>query len=175
MYWIGFYWLVGTMVRFGFIPLPLSLLFFGLIGVGNGLRLGVFAWGVRLGQTLEMPWWGRLLLPPCWYVTLDYLFPRVFPWYLGFLQLPALPVIQIADVTGVHGITFILVACSTVLSAWVPHATTPLVVTGRRRMTLLLVLGVLATVGYGLLRIQQVSTAMQQVPPLRFRPAAAQH
>jgi apolipoprotein N-acyltransferase len=167
MYWLGFYWLVGTMVRFGFIPLPLSLLLFCLIGVGNGLRLGLFAWGVRLGQVLDMPWWGRFLLPPCLYVALDYLFPRVCPWYLGFLQLPALPIIQIADVTGVHGITFLLVACSTVLSAWVPHFTAPPLVV-RWRMALIFVLLTLATVGYGMIRMQQVSIAMAQARPLRL-------
>ena len=43
MYWVGFYWLIGTMVRFGFIPLPLSLIFFALIGLGNGVRLGLLA------------------------------------------------------------------------------------------------------------------------------------
>src|SRR5881392_3442338 len=41
MYWMGFYWLVGTMVHFGFIPVPLSLLFFAVIGLGNGVRLGL--------------------------------------------------------------------------------------------------------------------------------------
>lgn len=167
MYWVGFYWLVGTMVRFGFIPLPLSLGFFGIIGVANGIRLGVFAWGIRLGQRLAMPWWGRFVFPPCLYVALDYLFPRVFPWYLGFLQLPALPIIQIADVTGVHGITFLLVACSTVLSTWVPHAAFPVEVS-RRRMALVFAVLVLGTIGYGLIRIPQVSTAMQQASPLRL-------
>src|SRR5262245_22923935 len=45
--WLAFYWLVATMVRFGDIPLPLSLLFFGIIGIGNGVRLGIFAWWMQ--------------------------------------------------------------------------------------------------------------------------------
>src|SRR5215510_12864101 len=125
MYWIGFYWLVGTMVRFGFIPVFLSLLFFALIGLGNGVRLGLFAWWLRRAARPESPWWLLLILPACIYVAFDYLFPRVFPWYLAFLQFPGLPFIQIADVTGVHGVTFILVVCNTVVAAFVPHPGQP--------------------------------------------------
>ena len=47
MYWVGFYWLIGTMVRFGFIAVPLSVCFFAIIGLGNGIRLGLFAWWLR--------------------------------------------------------------------------------------------------------------------------------
>src|SRR5262245_37782369 len=103
MYWVGFYWLIGTMVRFGFIPVSLSLIFFAIIGLSNGVRLGLFAWWLRRTERPESPWWIRLVLPACIYVAFDYLFPRVFPWYLGFLQLRGLPFLQIADLTGVHG------------------------------------------------------------------------
>ena len=47
MYWAGFYWLIGTMVRFGFIAVPLSVCFFAIIGLGNGIRLGLFEWWLR--------------------------------------------------------------------------------------------------------------------------------
>jgi apolipoprotein N-acyltransferase len=40
MYWVGFYWLIGTMVRFGFIAVPVSVCFFAIIGLGNSIRLG---------------------------------------------------------------------------------------------------------------------------------------
>jgi apolipoprotein N-acyltransferase len=52
MYWLGFYWLIGTMVYFGFIPLPLSVCFFALIGLGNGIRLGLFACWLRWMERL---------------------------------------------------------------------------------------------------------------------------
>jgi apolipoprotein N-acyltransferase len=125
MYWVGFYWLIGTMVRFGFIAVPLSVCFFAIIGLGNGIRLGLFAWWLRRTERSTYPWWVRLLLPACTYVALDYLYPRVFPWYLGFLQLPGLPFIQIADIAGVHGVTFVLVVCNTVVAAFVPHPAQP--------------------------------------------------
>lgn len=165
--WMAFYWLIGTMIRFGDIPVPLSLLFFAIIGIGNGIRLGLFAWWVRFTAVSDSPWWYRLFLPACTYVALDYLFPRVFPWYLGSIQLPALPLIQIADVTGVHGITFLLVVCSVVITSLFPHHTQPSRVP-RRLMSLTLGILLMLSVGYGFWRMQQVTVAMQQAPTLRL-------
>lgn len=165
--WAAFYWLVGTMVRFGYIPIPLSLLFFGIIGIGNGARLGLFAWWTRRMTTADSPWWYRLLLPACAYVTLDYLCPRVFPWYLGTVQRPAVPLIQIADVTGVHGITLLLVMCSVAVAAFFPHPSQP-PRSAQRRMSLTFGILLGLTVAYGIWRIQHVTLAMQQAPPLRL-------
>jgi apolipoprotein N-acyltransferase len=167
MIWLGFYWLVGTMVRFGFIPVPLSLLFLGVIGLGNGLRLGLFSWWICHSLASARPWWYRFLLPPCAYVALDYLFPRVFPWYLGFTQLPALPLIQIADLTGVYGITFLLVACNVVVTALLPHPAQPSPA-ARGWMSLTLAGLLLLTLAYGAWRLGQVTTAMQQAKALRL-------
>lgn len=167
MIWIGFYWLVGTMVRFGYIPIPLSLLLLGVIGLGNGVRLGLFTWWIRHSMATAHPWWYRLLLPSCAYVTLDYVFPRVFPWYLGFTQFPALSLIQIADVTGVYGITFLLVASNVVCTSLFPHQARPSGA-ARGRMSLVLVGLLILTLGYGVWRLRQVHTAMQQAPPLRL-------
>jgi hypothetical protein len=50
MYWLGFYWLIGTMVNFGSIAVPLSVVFFAIIGLGNGVRLGLFAAPGRNGS-----------------------------------------------------------------------------------------------------------------------------
>jgi apolipoprotein N-acyltransferase len=165
--WVAFYWLVGTMVRFGYIPIPLSLLFFGIIGIGNGVRLGLFAWWTRRMIATDSPWWYRLFLPACTYVTLDYLFPRVFPWYLGTVQRPAVPLIQIAEVTGVHGITLLLVMCSVAIAAFFPHPSQPQR-RAQRRMSLIVGILVGLSVAYGTWRIQQVTMAMQQAPPLRL-------
>ena len=167
MYWVGFYWLIGTMVRFGFMPVFLSLIFFALIGLGNGVRLGLFAWWLRRTERAASPWWVQLVWPACIYVAFDYLFPRVFPWYLGFLQLQGLPFIQVADITGVYGVTFILVVCNTGVAAFIPYPGQP-----ERAVRLMMGLGLVGLLllqgGYGVWRMHQVSTAMQQAAPLRL-------
>jgi apolipoprotein N-acyltransferase len=165
--WVAFHWLVGTMVRFGYIPVPLSLMFFGIIGIGNGVRLGLFAWWLRITAADAGPWWYRLLLPPCAYVMLDYFYPRVFPWGLGVTQLGAPPLIQIADLTGVHGITFLLVACSVAVSGLLPVSPPPPAAT-RWRMGLAMVLLLGLTLAYGVWRTSHVRQAMQQAPALRL-------
>jgi apolipoprotein N-acyltransferase len=165
--WLGFYWLVGTMVRYGAISLPVSLLFFAVIGFGCGVRLGIFAWWLRFAALNPAPWWYRLALPACTYVALDYLFPRVFPWYLGFLQYPAKPLIQIADVTGIHGVTFLLVACSTVVATCISRQD-DLRLGSRSLMGGVVGVLLLANVGYGLWRTSQIEHAMQQAPSLRL-------
>ncbi len=165
--WIAFYWLVGTMVRFGYIPLPLSLCFFGMIGLGNGLRLGLYTWWLRCTAASIGSWWYRLLLPPCAYVMLDYLYPRVFPWDLGVTQWGAFRFIQIADVTGVPGITFLLVMCNTVITAVLPHPTRPSRA-ARVLMSSAFCVLLFAAIGYSAWRLPQIRHAMQQAPALRL-------
>ena len=166
MYGLGTYWLVNTMVDFGHIPLPLSLLFFVIVATANGVRMGLFAWWVWRMQTSESPWWYRLMLPACAFVALDFAFPRVFPWYLGFLQYPALPLIQVADLTGIHGVTFLLVLCSVGGAAFVSARQSP-AGAGRYRMAAAVGCVLLLQVGYGLWRMPQVAEAMQQAESLR--------
>jgi apolipoprotein N-acyltransferase len=164
--WIGFYWLIGTMVNFGYISIPFSLVLFAIIGLGNGIRLGLYTCWLRCVAAHTGPTWYRLLIPPCTFVMFDYLYPRVFPWTLGITQWGAPPLTQIADVTGVHGITFLLVTFSVLVTAFIPHVTAPSPVT-RWRMSLVCLLLIGAVCGYGFWRMPQVQTAIQHAEPLR--------
>jgi apolipoprotein N-acyltransferase len=164
--WIGFYWLMGTMVNFGYISVPFSLVLFAIIGLGNGIRLGLYTGWLRWIGAYTGPAWYRFLIPPCTFVMLDYAYPRVFPWSLGITQWGVTPLTQIADVTGVHGITFLLIAFSVMATAMIPHATAP-APTMRWRMSLVCVLLIGVALGYGLWRMPHIYTAMQAAKPLR--------
>ena len=166
MYGLGTYWLVNTMVDFGHIPLPLSLVFFVVVATANGVRMGLFACWVRKTQSGGGSWWHGLLLPPLAFVALDFLFPRVFPWYLGFLQYPALPLIQIADLTGIHGVSFILVLCGVGTAAFIRTRQTPWNA-GHYRTAAAVGCVVLLQLGYGLWRLPQVVGAIQQAESIR--------
>ena len=117
-------------------------------------------------QTGESPWWYCLLLPACAFIALDFAFPRVFPWYLGFLQYPALLLIQVADLTGIHGVSFILVLCSASGAAFVSAPQSP-AGAGRYRMAAAVGCVLLLQVGYGLWRMPQVAETMRQAESLR--------
>ena len=164
--WIGFYWLIDTMVDFGHISWPFSLILFAIIGMGNGVRLGLYTGLLRWVSAHSGPAWHRLLTPACAYILFDYLYPRVFPWTLGFGQWAAAPLIQIADITGVHGVTFLLVACNVAIAAWLPHASAP-APAARWRMSLACLVLTGAALGYGLWRAPRVYAAMQAAKPLR--------
>ena len=164
--WIGFYWLIATMVHFGHISMPFSLVLFAVIGMGNGIRLGLYTAWLRWVAAHDGPAWHRLLTPTCAFVLFDYLYPRVFPWTLGFSQWGAAPLIQIADVTGVHGITLLLVACNVAIAAWLPHASAP-APAARWRMGLACLLLLGAALSYGVWRAPRIHAAMQTARPLR--------
>ena len=160
MYLLGGYWLVNTMVDFGHIPLPLSLVFFVIVATANGVRMGLFAWWVRLRRQVAAP----VVQPSASALRLrgaGFPLPRVFPWYLGFLQYPALPLIQMADLTGIHGVSFILVLCGVGTAAFARSRSTP-GKDGRYRTAAVVGCVVLLQLGYGLWRLPQVDEAIER-------------
>jgi len=109
-YVIKFYWIVYVTHVHGFLPLPLAigvlLLLAGYLSLYPGLwGLGV-AWGAARG--LSLIWWGPVL-----WATLEYgqtyIFLNGFPWELlgnGLVPYPRL--LQVADITGVYGLSFLV-------------------------------------------------------------------
>ena len=71
-----------------------------------GLIWGLWAWGVnRLTNMTSMTiqWAAPLTM-----VTLECVFPRVFPAAMGNSQFPFIHLMQIADIVGVAGVTFLI-------------------------------------------------------------------
>jgi apolipoprotein N-acyltransferase len=110
-------WVVVVMRNYGSIPFPLSLLilllFAGYLGVYVGLSFTVARFieeknGPRMALTL-----------PCIWVLFEYAKSHLltgFPWEnLGYSQFLSLPLVQVADVTGVYGISFLIVLFNTFL------------------------------------------------------------
>ena len=114
------YWLVIAIHRYGDTPLPLSWLVLALLTAYLGLYVGLFAGFItRVLQRSPRPFVLMLIAPPAW-VSLEllrtYLFSG-FPWaLLGYSQFEWLPIIQIADMTGVYGVSFLIVLVNTFLS-----------------------------------------------------------
>lgn len=120
LYLGGLYWLVETMHHFGGLPLAASILGHVLLSAFLALYVAVFA-ALAGPLGLEGGWgiWGVAAL----WITLEYLRSFVltgFPWLtLGYSQVGFLPMIQIADVTGIYGVSFLLVASSAAVAcAW---------------------------------------------------------
>ncbi|HLD29281.1 MAG TPA: apolipoprotein N-acyltransferase, partial [bacterium] len=160
------YWIVVAVHTYGNAPFILSVLVLLLLVAYMGLYTGAFALltrfiRVRLGlQTV--------LFAPVLWVSLEYLRSFLltgFPWAnLGCSQHLNLPLIQMADITGVYGVSFIVLLVNatlyTVLHQW-----------GRKVfpyreviVTALLLSGFLT---YGYIRMAAVEREMAGQPPLK--------
>lgn len=110
-YLITIPWVVHTMGTYGGLPLPLSLILLIALSLYLALYVGVFAYGVtRLSARKGL---GYLAGTAAIWVSLEYLRTFLltgFPWnLLGYTQYRNLSVIKIASVTGVYGVSFLLV------------------------------------------------------------------
>ncbi|MFQ5802487.1 MAG: apolipoprotein N-acyltransferase [Candidatus Methylomirabilales bacterium] len=110
-YLLSIPWVVHTMTTYGGLPLPLSLLLLIALSLYLALYVGCFAYGVtRFSARGALAY---LVGVPAFWVGLEYVRTFLltgFPWnLLGYSQYQNLSVIQIASVTGVYGISFLLV------------------------------------------------------------------
>ncbi len=103
----GFYWINHLLVRFGHMPWFAALPIYLLLVAYQAITFGLFAWALRrLRAHLDLP---VTLLAPIVMTALELVVPFLFPWYLAITQAWQRPVIQIADMTGPLGVTFLLV------------------------------------------------------------------
>ena len=105
---IGFYatatyWLPATIERFSSYAGWLSVLMF----VGYCALVGVqFALFGYLSAKLRHA--GSLLIYAVVWVAIELLWPSIFPWQFGSTQFGRLTLIQMTELTGVYGISFLL-------------------------------------------------------------------
>lgn len=162
------YWVIVAMHRYGGIPIPISLLI--LIALTLYLSLYVGAFAAIVCMVRRKTGWSPLLLAPALWVALEYLRSILltgFPWEnLGYSQYLALPVIQIADATGVYGISFLVVLVNCLISAGILQFRR----TGRVPLGAVALLVVLlgAVLAYGFLRIGQEERRASAQTPIRI-------
>lgn len=107
---------------------------------GSGIPGGELSIVVFLIPCIALLWSGRIFLaeyisrrneslrflvyPSIW-IAGDYVQSLgflAFPWtYWGYSQFPVDPLIQIASVTGVHGVTFLLIFCNVIMADMMPR------------------------------------------------------
>ncbi len=112
------YWIALVVVQYGGIPLPIGIAIMVVLCLAFALFPSVFAWIVaRLVETFGPA--GLLAAPVVWTAT-EFLRAHTvfeFPWcQLGYTQYRLLPAIQVASVTAVYGVSFVLVASSALLA-----------------------------------------------------------
>ena len=163
---VAFAWMRGLLERFGHMPpieaIPIML----LLTSYQGLEFAFFSWAVRRAQArLRLP---LTLLAPLVMVTVELLTPQIFPFYLAISQAWVPTVIQIADLTGPLGVTFVLVAFNGAIydtwSRW--HAGGATLAVRARPLAVAAGLVVLV-VAYGRVRMAQTDTVRAAAPKLK--------
>ncbi len=161
------YWIVVAVHTYGNIPLIPSVFILLLLVVYLSLFIGVFTFLTRLIQ-IRSGLQTFLFIPFLW-VALEYLRSHLltgFPWAnLGYSQYLNLPFIQMADVTGAYGLSFVLLFVNAtlfwVLRQW-PKRVFPI---KEVIAAMILVLGFLS---YGYVKMGIVDRQMSQNPPLKI-------
>lgn len=110
-------WIYNVLTYYGHLPSPVSIFLVVVLSAYLALYFSAYAFILRwVAARTELP--ETLFAPPLW-VSLEYLRGILFsgfPWeFLGYSQFLTLSMVQIADITGVYGISFLIVLVNVVL------------------------------------------------------------
>ena len=105
---VSLYWLVGTLNRFGEIPLIPSMAAVFVFCVYSSLQFGVFTWYIsKLGLCRKKSVANALVISFAWVVA-EFFFPVLFPYGIGVSQGYYPAVIQVVDTLGVNFLGFVM-------------------------------------------------------------------
>lgn len=147
------YWLTIVMGEYGHLPVFASIPLWLLLSAWLALFYGLAAGATVLGEHLGLK--SALLMPLVW-VGGDYLRSFIFsgfPWtMLGHSQYRLLPLIQIADITGVYGVTALIVLANVVFYRII-RALSGADIPYPAKSAVVFVLVLTGTLGYGFFRL----------------------
>ncbi|OGQ01671.1 MAG: apolipoprotein N-acyltransferase, partial [Deltaproteobacteria bacterium RBG_19FT_COMBO_46_12] len=162
------YWIIVAIHTYGNVPLILSALILLLLILYLGLFIGAFTFLTRLIQ-IRLRFQTILFAPILW-AALEYLRSFLltgFPWAnLGYSQYLNLPFIQMADITGVYGLSFVILLVNATLflalHQW-GKKTFPF------KEVLITAIVLLVFLIYGYMKMEAIDRQMIQNPPLKIR------
>lgn len=164
------YWIVPTVTIYGGLHPLLGVSTLALLCLYLSLYVGGFAWVIK---RLDPPGVLMPIIGACLWVGLEYIRTHAltgFPWgVLGYSQHLNQTLVQIADLTGVLGLSFLIVLCNLTLVLLVLYLT-PSLGTGKiscRSISIVvcytLVL-VAAAMAYGRMRLPVIDSLIQAAP-----------
>jgi apolipoprotein N-acyltransferase len=163
------YWVVHSMYFYGGVPLGVGILVMILLSSYLALFTALFClcYALTDGYGRSM----RLVLIPSVWVAFEYLRGQLFtgfPWVLlGYSQADLLSVIQIADITGVWGVSFLVMTVNRFIFQLVEG---PVTARGFRlylKETILTAALLLATLVYGIIKMDRLDSQISDWPALK--------
>jgi len=155
------YWIMYVVVNYGHLPLYLGLTIMLLLACYLGFYVALFAMGmVFLRKRIPL-----YLSAPVLWVCLEYAKSKLFtgfPWEnLGYSQFNNIFFIQIADIIGVFGLSFLIILLNVAFFE---------VIVERSKRAFVLAFVVIfiwsGVYGYGIWRIHQVDQALKNAPEM---------
>jgi apolipoprotein N-acyltransferase len=169
-YFITLSWVINTLVNYGNIPTVVSWLILSLLVSYLSLYMGLFTYLVnRFSKSHPV---NIFLLAPVTWTALEYLRSTHsiygFSWQgLGYSQFQSLPVIQMASITGVYGVTALIILVNAGLFVLIHPAfgKYPAWKIFRKRISVSTLLLLLLCVGYGWWTLHR--EPIYSTPPVR--------
>jgi apolipoprotein N-acyltransferase len=168
------YWLVHTMHHYGHLPLWQCVPILGLMATYLALYTGL----LTAGMSLRPANLATILLFPAGGVALEYMRAHLltgFPWELmGYSQFRLLPIIQIADLAGVYGVSALIflvnggIAFSLMAFTRGSWQRTPVAPTLARRSLPILALSLVLAWGYGEERLETITQTAAVSPQAKI-------
>ncbi len=170
------YWVVYTMRTYGYLPWPVCVLILILFSIVLAAYVAVFSAAISRMQLKPIA--GLIIIPSVW-VALEWIrsfFLTGFPWEaIGHSQYHTLHLIQISDILGAYGISFLVLLVNTALfflylslKKYDWHG-----IHISRRFAAVSLAGCLLLLGldllYGALRLSTVDQMVKSVPAIRLK------
>ncbi len=157
------YWIIPTVHVYGGLHSILAVSTLAFLCVYLALYPAIFAWGLK--KTGNYTWYTPFFASALW-VGLEYIRTYAFTGFawgaLGYSQYANLNFIQIADFSGVYGISFLIVLVNCTLGmawiSWRENTKKPFATMG---LTIMLLAGALV---YGHLKMDRISKDIESVP-----------
>lgn len=103
----AFYWLIETINNYSNLGTALGavgLLFYALYGSLLFVIISSLSFYIRKRSNFSF-----FVFFPFLFAAGEYLFPVIFPWQIGACLYPLIPLIQICDITGIYGVSYLVV------------------------------------------------------------------
>lgn len=166
------YWVFYSMYVYGGVPLVLSLFFMLLLVSLLAIYMALFAlaWTWTDGFNTLL----RLFLVPSAWVGLEYLRGLLFtgfPWaFAGYTQARLSPLIQIADIFGVYGLSFLVVLVNLAIYGYFfrrDEGMAVLGLEGRKAAVLVALVLLTSTLAYGFIKIDVFEARLPNWKPMK--------
>lgn len=110
-----FYWLIHTLTAFTDLPAIAGVAVLVVFAAGVGLYAGIFALGYRAIGRVSGSF--RIVGLATWFVACEFVNPQLFPYYQGVAWYRHSSVFLVVSLTGVAGMTMIVMLANGVLAA----------------------------------------------------------